>query len=537
MTHPVWAAMILLGIYGLLSLFNATGGYLGTDTGAKVITLDAMVESSTLRPDVGYWAESWDPNGVYHPLLFTEPNDRGEWVNVTTLPMLIVAHPMYALGGYRLALLPAMLGSVLAAFAGRNIARQLGDGAAGWRAYWTIGLASPLIVYALDFWEHSLGAGLMVASFALLLRSANGVTTWRIPLGAGLLLGASASMRTETFVVASAIVGATCVTLALRRRIALSVAVGLLCLSGFAAMWALNGALESALGGQSRADRVEGVAGSDVLSDLPLRGEEALITWFAAPNYAYPGDVLFGAVFVGAVALAWWFRQHGERRLAVYAVALGSMCFFVPMLNGLGFVPGALIASPVAIAAIVAPGWSATRVLLVGASLVATALTWLFQYTGGANPQWGGRYLLAPTIVLTAVGAVALARGPVLIRRSVLVAAVAVSAFGVAWVQWRTAEIDDLFDELSDQPEDVIISTNGWFVREGGPITQERRYLSLGTEPTVEGAVADVVRPAGFETFGVLGGDPEELPGATLVSTTEFQVVGTSIQYHSYRLG
>ena len=37
-----------------------------------------------------------------------------KWLSVTTLPMLYAGYPLYVAGGYRLALLLPMLGSVLA---------------------------------------------------------------------------------------------------------------------------------------------------------------------------------------------------------------------------------------------------------------------------------------------------------------------------------------------------------------------------------------------------------------------------------------
>src|SRR3546814_3677047 len=99
------------------------GGYLGTDTGAKVATLEVMDQRGSAKPQLGYWAEQWDPDGSLHPIYDSDPID-GEWVHVTTLPMLELARPLYALGGYRLTLLLPMAGAVGAAFASRSLARR-----------------------------------------------------------------------------------------------------------------------------------------------------------------------------------------------------------------------------------------------------------------------------------------------------------------------------------------------------------------------------------------------------------------------------
>ena len=52
-----WAAgLVLLAVYGLLSLTASPDGYLGTDTGAKVYTLEVMADGGTFDPSIGYWA-------------------------------------------------------------------------------------------------------------------------------------------------------------------------------------------------------------------------------------------------------------------------------------------------------------------------------------------------------------------------------------------------------------------------------------------------------------------------------------------------
>ena len=57
----------------------------------------------------------------------------GKWVNVTTVPVLYLAEPLYRAGGYRLALVLPMLGSVAAALAAYALAQRLG--ARGWLAF------------------------------------------------------------------------------------------------------------------------------------------------------------------------------------------------------------------------------------------------------------------------------------------------------------------------------------------------------------------------------------------------------------------
>ncbi|MCO8126632.1 hypothetical protein NHL50_05385 [Acidimicrobiia bacterium EGI L10123] len=535
--RPWVAVLVVLAVYGALALLNSTGGYLGTDTGAKVITLDRMAEEDTFSPAIGYWAEEWDPDGDYHPLFDTSQNEDGEWVNVTTLPMLIAARPLYELGGYRLALLLPMLGGVLAALACRDIARRLAGEREGWWAFWVTALASPILVYSLDLWEHSVGAGLMLGAIALLLRVIQGSTAWWLPVLAGVAFGVSASMRAETFVVAFVSVGVTGLALLLRRRVGAAFAAGALAVVGFAGPWLVNAALEVDLGGNRRTSRVSGQAQRRWWTEFGERGEEALITWFGLPGFEYPGNVVLGAAVVGAIVLGVTLGRRGEPRAALVALVAAGGVYLLAFVSGLGFVSGALVASPFAAAAGLLRR-KRDRATVLTMAVVMTVLIWTFQLTGGAVPQWGGRYLLVPTLLLTTCGVVAVVeRDGARIPRLALVGfAVAVTVFGAAWLQQRSHDVDDFFEDLAERPEDVVISTNGFFVREAGPAYDDRLYLSIGRGADVEGAV-EVVREAGFETFAVLtrATDPPVLE-ATPLSSDVLEFLGVPLVYHRYQL-
>lgn len=535
--RPWVAALVVLAVYAALALLNSTGGYLGTDTGAKAITLDRMVEEGTIRPDVGYWAEQWDPDGYHHPLFDTRRNAEGGWVNVTTLPMLIAAQPLYELGGYRMALLLPMLGSVLAAFASRDIARRIAGEREGWWAFWVVALASPLTIYALDLWEHSLGAGFMLTGVALLGRALDDRRWPVLSLGAGLLFGASATMRAESLVVAFVAVGGTSVLLLARRQLARSIGTGVASVAGFALPWFANAALETELAANRRSQRVTGQAQREWWTELSERGEEALVTWFGLPGYDYPGSVVLGACAVAALALAVVLHRRGAERPTVLAVAVAGLILVLSFATGFAFVPGALVASPFAALALLGRRVS-QRWWLLATAMVMTVLTWTFQLTGGAGPQWGGRYLLVPTLLLTTLGVVALVeREDRRIAVGVAGLAVLVTAFGVVWLNHRSHEVEAFFEDLAAQPEDVVISTNGFLVREAGPAYEDRRYLSVGRRGSVDGAV-EVVEDAGFETFAILT-LAEEPPRvrAEHRSSDVVRFLGVPLWYHRYELG
>lgn len=534
--RPLVAAIVVLLVYVVLALANSPGGYLGTDTGAKVATLEHMVDGDTLSPDVGYWAAEWDPEGTYHPLLDTVRNDDGEWINVTTLPMLVAAWPLYAVGGYRLALALPMLGALVAAFGCRDVARQLGAEHDGWPAFWLTALASPIAIYALDLWEHSLGAALMVWAFALLLRGFRGDLAWWRPAAAGALLGAAAAMRTEALVATAVFVGATCLSLAWQRRWRWAVSCGGLAVLGFAVTWTLNGLLESVLGGNSRADRAAGAAAGGWWSELGTRAEEAAVTWFGLPAADYPGSALLGVTAVGALVLAAHVLRRGDRRAARLAIAIAALAYVAGLSGGLAFVSGALVTAPVAGLVVLVRRWDPVRCFAIVVALLTTVLIWMFQFTGGAGPQWGGRYILAPSLLLLALGTVALADVDRTARTAVVTAAIGVALFGFAWLQYRSHDVDRFFDELAQRDEDVIISTNGFLVREAGPAYEDRRYLSVSRGGDVDGAV-EVARRAGAEEVGVLT-EAAKAPGVDgrSLGRDEIDFLGVRLFVHTFGL-
>ena len=391
------ACLVLLACYMALSFLNDTRGYLGTDTGGKVATLRSMEANGGLDPDLGYWAEQWDPGGRLHPLWYT--SRLGEkWVNVTTLPALYAGYPLYRLGGYRLALLIPMAGSVLAALAARALARRLDDGSTGWAAFWVVGLLSPLALYALDFWEHSLGVALVLWAGVLLLDLARARAGWRGAAAAGLLVGAAATMRTEALVYGAVAAGGACLFLLVRgRRLLPPLAAGLALAAGMALPLVANEVLERATVGQTvRSGRVSGTAGLAGTEAGDDRLQEAALTAVGFEPSLGPGPVVVGLLGLGLLVWAAARFAAGDRGPATVAAVGVVALYLLRFGTGLGFVPGMVAASPLAAVGL-ALGWRGTASrLLVAMALLALPLVWAFQFLGGATAQWGGRWPAPP---------------------------------------------------------------------------------------------------------------------------------------------
>lgn len=502
--RPLVAGALLLLVYGSLSLLMDPRGYLGTDTGAKVATLEAMDRAGSPTPDVGYWAERWDPAGRVHPMYQSKHLADGSWVAVTTLPMLEAALPLYELGGYRAALAFPILGSVSCAFAARALARRLGD-PDGWTAFWVIGLASPVVLYALDFWEHSLGVAAVVTAVVLLLDVVDRRASWWQPVVAGLLLGGAAALRTEAIVYALVSVGVvTGVVMARERRLLRPSLVGAGALGGFAVAWGLNRALELAVGGASRTQRATGAASSatgQVVSRAGERLNEGLVTLLGVK-----GDTASSwAIGIGLVAvllLAVRADRKGDQRLTQVCFALAAVVYLVTALSDLSFIPGLVPALPVALGAVLVRHHG-SRAIVLGIALGALPLVWAFQYVGGAGPQWGGRYTLSSSLLLGTLGVVTLSTQSVTVRRGLLGLSAGVAVLAVVWVGVRTRSVDDLFRDLRAVDADALIVRDAFLLREGGPVVLDEHWLTAAGEDEFATAV-QVVEAAGARTVAVV---------------------------------
>ena len=232
--------------------------------------------------------------------------------------MLYAAYPLYRLGGDRAVLLLPMLGAMFSAFAARALARRLGGGT-GWTAFWAVGLASPVAIYALDFWEHSVGLAFMLWGVVIVLDVIDGRAGWRRALGAGALFGAAATMRQEALVYLAVAGAVLCVSLVVRQRaFGRALGCGSAMLAGAAAVLVANDTLERvSLGATLRASRTASTAAAAGAS-LGTRVREALTTTIGLNRFAPNLDFLLGGLIVALIA-------YGSWRLSRRAVTRASL--------------------------------------------------------------------------------------------------------------------------------------------------------------------------------------------------------------------
>lgn len=494
--RPLVIGLALFVLYVGFARFTDPGGYLSTDTGGKVASVDAMAERGDLDPNIGYWASDLDPDGSLFPMYGTTAYEDDRWVNATTLPMLYAALPLYQLAGYDGALVIPMLGAVFSALAAGALVRRLRPGSDGVLATWIVGAASPAVIYALDFWEHSIGLALMAwAVVAVMdvvdLADGDSASTTRqlgLSLGAGAAFGAASTMRQEAlvygFVAGLVLVG----SLLVLRSIAPAIRNGAAMVAGTVILVAANAVLELVvLGNSSRTGRSAGTA-TAFGSDIGVRLEEALITGATPFGVGRPIGVLAAVgLIVGLVLLARSVLEGGNPRIGgaiVGAVYLLTALDFLQ--SGLSFVPGMLATLPLAGAGLVvgvrsmAEGTTARIPFLV--ATVSLPLVWAVQFTGGAGPQWGGRYILTSGLILAAIAIAGLEqRGPQLVRGLAAVG-LAVTLIGVAWTAERTSGFASATAEIAMADEPILVWADPFLSREAGPLAVEGQWLAAWTD-------------------------------------------------------
>lgn len=543
LTRPVVAGLVLLIAYVGLSFVNDERAYFVSDAGGRVTTIRAMERNGGFDVDLGYWAEQWDPNGVVHPV--GNVGKVGErWVTVGTLPTLYLGYPLFALGGYRMMLLIPMLGAVACAFAARELARRLRRGSGGWPAFWLVGLASPITLYALEFWDHSVGVALLAWGVILLWDALRDSVSWWRVAGAGVLFGVAASVRTEAFVYAGVAALAYLGWYLLRtRKWARTLCVGVLLAGAVLVPLAANVAVErAALGQDLRGARTSGYAdGGAGRSRLDGRVE------LAAQSGTFLDGNTDGFTYVVSIALAGVLLYAAARargpdpRLAMIALAGAGLLYLQRFATGWGFVPGLTAATPLFAVGVVGISRDRKHWPLYVVALISLPFVWLLQPLGGILPVWGGRYLLLTGVILVAAAAGDLVDYPRWFRNSMIGLAIVVTAYGLTWMSVRTHDVASAMATVAHLDEPVVIARPDQFFNEAGWLARDQHWLSA-QGASEERRAAEVAKASGakelaFVTITPDTAPPDLGPYCKVKTRTVSFLVDDRMEISTYRLG
>jgi hypothetical protein len=512
---PVLLALVYLAA---LALGDPRVGLIA-DSGGKLATAEVMAEGGTISPDVGYWAEDLDPDGLFHPLANTRHTADG-WVQATSLPYAVATGGLWSLGGPIAVALLSVAGGVAAALAARHLARRLG--ATTDLAFWLVGLGSPLAVYAVDAWEHAPATALALWGIVLALDPRRPARA----AAAGALLGSAMLLRAEMGAYVLAFGVAVLLVPEVRRRWARLPLLAAGALAGLSLLLG-NALVERAIVGAGVRDARAATGVAATTSFLGQRLTDAVVTGFGLfPDQAASG-LLVAAVLAGAlVALA--LTLTGRLVLSDVAVkglaAVVALLYLFRLLDGWANVPGALAAAPAVVLVAGLARTSEVRVLL-GTALGAIPVVWGLQWTGDHIVQWGGRYLLISTVLLLVLAAVAMegAIGRHRIARGLVAITFAVGLVGLAWHVHRADVIGAEGDALAELPDDtVVVTTLQHLGRELGSWYGDRRWLSadegsldraLDVAARAEPPTITVVRPVDPLAGGVDSGGGDDSNG------------------------
>jgi hypothetical protein len=412
--------------------------------------------------------------------LFTQPRESG-WIEVTSLPLVVVGRPLWQLGGARAVVLIPVLSLVLAAYAARRLSKWA-SGGDGWLAFWFVGLLSPALFYATDFWEHGPALALALLAVALVLEGGTGRT-----LLGGLAAGLAAVMRNDMFLVLFALgIGALLVSEERRRcinrwrELVLGAVACLSVLFVNALVW--RGVAGSAVGSVRATQRVE-VAGLH----LAERARDAVITSVGVlANEYWLALVIGGVIGIGILlmASAATDQSGGSSMPGVVGaiVAWGGLAWRL-LTYGVSTVPGFLPAAPIAALGLFGERTRREQVLFLGV-VIAVPMVWMTEWVGGHSPQWGGRYLLLPTTLLIVLAAAQVRRlGPRPLVLAVVGLGAVMSVVGMTWHVERTRSITQFASDVLAVPADtVIIGDQPWTGSEIGSWYGERRWLTAGAD-------------------------------------------------------
>jgi hypothetical protein len=525
---------VLVAVYVAIAALGDAHAWSGSDAGGKVATVKVMAERHSWTPDVGYWAARWDSGGEFHPLIYTQRKGR-DWVQVTSLPFAYLGVPLWHLAGVNGLLAIPIAGSVLAALAARRLARELGA-RRGDLAFWLVGAASPVLFYATDFWEHSMGVGLGLMATALTLGRR---TVPRIAL-AGLLFGLAGVIRTEILIYA-VVLGIVVLTSRRERRDLLGRPVlALVAVASLALPLVVNYAAERAVLGSAGRSSTASSHVSAAGSELSDRAHDALLTSLALfPDDSTRSFVFGGIVLAALLVLGRRLRSPTELdTTGKAAAAVGVAAYAARVVDGAGFVPGLFSAAPAAGAGLSAATGRAR--VVAWTAIGALPFVWALQWRGQLLPQWGGRYVLLTGALLTVVAAVEIERAP---RRAVgavvIGLAAAVTLLGAAWHIERTNGVARAARATFAVPrDDVIVSGIVHLGREYGAFYGDRRWLSSLGGGDLRRAVA-VAGRAGVRDIDVVQIDERSdvtgFTGWSAVGRRTVDFLGVPLRVDRYR--
>lgn len=494
-----WAVIVCAVLYVVVAMLLARHGeFWSPDSAVRFVQAESLRRAAFRDAAVPYPAAALDPDGRFFP--------AGPWFHFMSAGRHYFSYPPYfpalagvlyhGLGYPGLLVIPLAAGVAIllitAWFLGFVAPRLAAAGVVA------VGLGTPLLVYSVVFWDHSLVAALgsgALAVTAMALRD-DARSAGRPLAFAGALLGAGLWFRNEMYVLGVAIAtgwllwgGAERV----RGAVALGTAAGLVALPALVLNTYLFGSPLGWKGRDLTTGRLQGMAeaagGVQTVGWLADKLGNAYYQLLSPDFYAYnPRAVAVGVAIAAALLVGVVLLNLGRRRRSPRWLVAGGVTVAVPVILTVSERPavsGLLISAPVVLLSLLGTQrarwerymWTVV-VLFVGAVVVTGT-------HGGM--QWGPRYLLpiVPALVWLAAAATERTRQAVpglwpplrVAVGLVLGASVLVQAAGVEHVDASLSRNVRVNAALRAAPAEIVVTGLEWLVLGAGPVYFEKRLL------------------------------------------------------------
>jgi 4-amino-4-deoxy-L-arabinose transferase-like glycosyltransferase len=481
----------------------AIQGFATGDGGVKLWQVQGILQTGDLNAPLDYKGALYDPEHQYAP--FVQPwafEQNGRFYTEYTSPFIWATVPLYAAFSHAGLMILPWLGGLLLVIMAAWLAWRVRPDRWASLVPLIVGFSSPLSIYSLEFWEHTVGTALAVFALLGLVKALTAQRRWLWLLLSGAALGLGLTMRAELYVYPIAIViGLLLIRSAYRLPLARSLiwlAAGGLIVAG--PWWLYQFMTWGSPFGPRVAQNVPLLGGSEMLARLgDTTGHNYAMLWPLTGNAIDVLTVLLIAAAILALGLRLLRRwQQSESRLyyagfwSLAAILVGLAIITAwRVFNwqaAIGQRPDDLLTTfpvilflllPLPLADRTLPRSAFDRLLLVVSITFVVLVLVISPFHGGI--QWGPRFLLPIIVPLTVVIVDRLARmeqvashamrpGLLIVFAALLAAGLCSTLTGVRFMQDGQRASAWLGNYVENRPEQVVV-TDTWFIPQSAPYT------------------------------------------------------------------
>jgi hypothetical protein len=400
-----WLVLGQVGVLSLLLLglsywFLRGGVFVSSDTHLRFVQIEQLAGQGVERLAIDYPLRQFDPELRHTPYYFAFSVVAGEiFLQISPYFPLLVAG-LYGWGGTAvLGIIPA-LGTLFTAVAVYHLTR-LADLPRPLLAMWATALATPLLFYSLELWDHTLGVALAMWGVLGVAYGLQRGQVWALA-GGGVALGLGLGQRPELYVFTVA-VGLALLLLRVGWRVITAVVLG--GFLGAIPVWLSQWVWVGHPLGMAFAPHLLGYG---VHSLVPSSGSYPPIVkiWYLSLGSQSEGIftltatllVLIGYIFLSYTLYRTPLAQPQGLWLPLLLISVGYLLWLWQLQEGL--IIGILPTLPLWVLGAVYPkrqfqaGFHRRLYAFIGLTTLLFLSLMIFVWPSYGGTQWGSRYLL-----------------------------------------------------------------------------------------------------------------------------------------------